>query len=135
MGIEFKRRSSIIEPEIRIDDKPATMTKADMSLMPKVEVSQSDFEIVTRVKIAGLDKNAIKTAITGNMLNITIDMKTDHDEMKGVVHRTEHIEKDFKFNFEIPAGIDASGIKVSYENGVLIVRMPKHPGMSAKPIG
>ena len=132
MGIEFKRRLSDIE------SAPVSLRKiADGKNIaaPEVDIRQNDRELVAHVKVAGLDKSAIKTSFEGSQLIITAKKKSDRDETRGVVHRVEHIENDFKFQFEIPQGVDKSSIKISYENGVLIVRMAKHPGMSTGRIG
>ena len=54
-----------------------------------------------------------------------VDIFEDAEERTERVHRYERTYGTFERSFTLPATVDASNIKASYEHGVLTVTLPK----------
>ncbi len=98
----------------------------DVSPMPelRVDVREQGDAYLLEADLPGVNKEDISLDVKDGVLTISADLNTEKKEEKdGYVcseRRSGHVER--AFNLE---GIDVSGIKADYHNGVLMVRMPK----------
>ena len=100
---------------------------------PKVDVGETDKNIIVRCELAGVDKDQIKIDITGDTLSITGERKwTDDQEIK--YHKIERFYGAFNRTFKIGIPIDQDNIKATYKNGVLEIIVPKAEKLAQKKI-
>ncbi|MCG8400409.1 MAG: Hsp20/alpha crystallin family protein [Firmicutes bacterium] len=94
---------------------------------PRVDVYETGQEVVALAEIPGVEKkDDIDIDIRDNMLSITGVTKRanevkDHDRF----HRSERFYGRFQRSVTLPAHVSSEGVKASYRNGVLEVRMPR----------
>lgn len=94
--------------------------------MPRLDVYETDNEVVASFEIPGVEKKEdIQIDADNNVLTVSgnINRTTAVDEE--AMHRRERYVGRFQRSVALPARIDAEGIKATYRNGVLEVRMPK----------
>ena len=90
----------------------------------RVDVREKDDAYLLEADLPGLSKDQIKLDVDDGVMTISADMNAEKKEQKEGYVCSErsygHVERSF--NLE---GIDAEAIKADYENGVLMITMPK----------
>ncbi|MEF9878555.1 MAG: Hsp20/alpha crystallin family protein [Clostridia bacterium] len=90
----------------------------------RVDIRQQDDAYLLEAEMPGVQKNDIDLKLEDGMLTISADVNSSKTEKKdGYVfseRQSGHMQRSF--NME---GIDVSGIKADYQNGVLLVELPK----------
>jgi HSP20 family protein len=121
---------------------PSTQGQAGMQGMeiPSVDVLEQNNEVIVTADVPGMNKNDIKLDVTdNNVLEISAQKKTEkkEEESKGYI-RHERSYTGFYRAVQLPAEVDISKAKATYNNGVLSVTLPivkkKEEKTSAIPI-
>ena len=102
--------------------------------VPRVDISETDDEIIVRADIPGMKKDDIKVTLADNVLTISGEKKIERDEKKENYHRVERVFGSFSRSFYIPTTVDPNKITAKYNNGVLEVRLPKKEEAKPKEI-
>jgi HSP20 family protein len=105
--------------------------RAFAATYPAVNVWEDAENIFVEAELPGLDPKGIEIHVTGgNQLTLKGERKPDVPE-KGVVHRQERGFGSFVRVLTLPLHVDADRVDARFENGVLLVKLPKHE--AAKP--
>ena len=99
------------------DDREASWT-------PAVEVRERDGQLVVSADLPGLNKDDIKVEVTGEGLVIQGERKSEHEEERGGVHRSERSYGSFYRSIPLPEGANIEQAKAQFNNGVLEVSVP-----------
>lgn len=90
----------------------------------RVDVREREDAYLLEADLPGVSKDQIKLDVHDDTLTISADVNTHKKDKKdGYVYSERsygHVERSFDLE-----GIDQSGIKADYENGVLMIVMPK----------
>ena len=92
----------------------------------KVDVYETDTEVIATCDIPGLEKKEdIQINVAHNMLSISgfINKATEIKEEN--TFRQERYVDSFHRSISLPSPVSQNGVKATYRNGVLEVRMPK----------
>ena len=108
--------------------------ESQSSWLPRVDISESENEILVRADAPGMSKDDIKITMSENVLTISGEKKIERDEKKENYHRIERVFGSFQRNFYIPSNVDAEKINASYKDGVLSVALPKKEEAKPKEI-
>lgn len=100
---------------------------------PQVEVLERDDKLVVRADLPGIKKEDVNVSIEENALCIEGERKSEHEEEKGGVLRSERSYGKFVRTIPLPRGIDLQSCDASFENGVLEITVDK-PKESRKQI-
>ncbi len=73
----------------------------------------------------GLQKEDFKISVEKNTLTLSYDKQEETKENSEKWLRQEYKMTSFKRNFSLNDKIDAAGISAQYDNGVLVVTLPK----------
>jgi HSP20 family protein len=98
------------------------------SLFGAADVTETEDAVRMAMDMPGHDPQSIQIQAMGNTLTIRAERKT---QQEGKRLRAERIHGTFSRSFTLPAGVDASRAEASYENGVLVLTLPKRE--EAKP--
>ncbi len=90
---------------------------------PPVNVQEEDDKYILYLYAPGYEKNDFLIATIDNTLKISAE-KLENEEQTAW-RRQEYSPKGFKRQFELNDKVDLSAITAKYENGVLIVSLPK----------
>ena len=106
---------------------------------PAVDLVEENDSFVIKADLPGLQKSDINVNIEENLLSLSGTRKSEHKEKseeagETTVYRSERYVGNFYRSFELPADVDASGVKAAFENGVLTVTIPKREEAQPKKI-
>src|SRR3954464_7988540 len=102
--------------------------RAGGSLMraPETDVVETEREIQVHVEMPGLKRDNIEVDVENNVLTIRGEKREERTEGKeGRYHLAERRYGTFARSFVLPRDVDAENIQASFEDGVLVVRIPK----------
>jgi HSP20 family protein len=98
----------------------------------KVDVTQSDSQVLVRADLPGMDKDKIEVTLEqGRMLKIAGSRDVTKNRASPGVVMQERSRGAFSRTIELPVECKPDGIRASYANGVLDVSIPKRT--DAKP--
>jgi HSP20 family protein len=102
------------------------------ALAPRMDYSVTDDEIRIRAEMPGLDEKDIEVSLEEGVLSIKGCRAEESEEKneKGVQH-VETWRGSFYRAVQLPAELDEDAIVATYKNGILSIRLPRHP--EAKP--
>ncbi|MCM3571396.1 Hsp20/alpha crystallin family protein [Neobacillus mesonae] len=92
----------------------------------RVDVHETDNEVVATCDIPGLEKKEdMNIDIENNMLMINGTIHRTNEAKEENMHRKERYVGSFHRSVPLPCPVSDEGVKATYKNGVLEVRMPK----------
>ena len=92
---------------------------------PSVNVIESAEDFRIELAAPGLDKGDFNIKVEKDQLTISAKKESSSDEQKEKFTRREFNYSSFSRTFFIPEGVNTSTIGANYENGVLVVTLPK----------
>jgi HSP20 family protein len=151
--IPFRGSSSPMRPEMNVfgtlhreidrlfDDFTrgfgATGMQAMSNLVPSIDASETDKEIVITAELPGLERKDVEVSLDDNILTIRGEKKIEaeqKDDKSKNVHVSERAYGLFYRMLELPTGIDPSTVQATMSKGVLKVTIPKPTRSEAKKI-
>ena len=115
----------------RLFDRWGGATPAAAPAFPPVNVREEDDHVVLEAELPGLQLKDLEIFVTGgNQLTLKGERRPELPE-KGVWHRQERGFGKFSRSLTLPFAVNSDKVDARFENGVLLVKLPKHE--SAKP--
>jgi HSP20 family protein len=101
--------------------------------LPACDIWETESDVVIALDAPGLHPENISAEIVDGQLVVTGERSPSGD---GVVrrYRTERWQGRFVRSFTVPQGIDGDAISAGYEDGVLVVTLPKPEAAKPKRI-
>jgi HSP20 family protein len=93
--------------------------------IPAMDLVETDDEFVLRADLPGLSENDVNIELEDNVLTLSGQRKSEHEERKEGYYRVERASGAFSRSLTLPEGVDPEGIKANFDRGVLEVRIPK----------
>jgi len=93
--------------------------------IPAMDLVETEGDLVLRADLPGLNRDDIEIEVKDNALTVSGERKADHEEKGEGFYRVERAFGRFSRSLELPQGVDASGVKADFHDGVLEVRIPK----------
>ena len=95
--------------------------------VPAVNIRESDTAFLIEVAAPGLSKEAFQIQVgQDNKLLISSEgISTSEEHHKSTYRHKEFAFGPFKKNFSLPDSVDSNQISASYDNGLLVVSLPK----------
>ena len=90
-----------------------------------LDVVQRQDEITVKASIPGVTPDTIDLTIEDNILTIRAERKSDFEDEQSAYLIRERPIGSFYRALRLPETVDANKIKSIYENGVLIISLPK----------
>lgn len=106
------------------------------SLVPRMDVSESDKDITISVEMPGLERKDLDIAIDDDVLTIRGEKKVEREEgdEKQNYHVSERSYGVFYRAIQLPPGVDPKSIQATMSNGVLKITIPKPARSEAQKI-
>lgn len=101
---------------------------------PAVDVSETADKVVVKAEIPGMEPKDIDISLTGEMLTIKGEKKSEREETKENYHLVERSYGSFSRSLKLPVAVAVDKIEAKYEKGVLTVTCPKKEEAKPKPI-
>ena len=93
--------------------------------VPAMDLVETEEHFVLRADLPGLTENDVAIELEDNVLTLSGERKSEHEERKEGYYRVERASGTFARSLTLPEGIDPDRVEASFENGVLEVRVPK----------
>ncbi len=117
----------------RLDEYAGRGSEGAM-LVPAVDISETDDDLLVHAELPGLKKDQVKLTIEDGILTIAGEKKYEVEDQKKDYHRVERRYGSFHRSFTLPNNVDTSKAKAQFENGVLTVKLPKSEAAKARQI-
>lgn len=92
---------------------------------PAVDLYEEKDDLVLKAEIPGLNKDEIDVTVSGSTLTIKGEKKKEEEIKEKDYYRCERSFGAFSRVIELPVDIKTDGVKATFKNGLLEVRMPK----------
>ena len=103
--------------------------------LPHVDVYETDTEVVATCDLPGLErKEDVQIAVSENMLTIKGNINRMQEVQQDRMHMQERFVGRFQRTLSLPCPVNEEGVRATYRNGVLEIRMPKAKGHSRRHI-
>ncbi|MDF1867592.1 MAG: Hsp20/alpha crystallin family protein [Saprospiraceae bacterium] len=109
------------------------------SSIPAVNIKESDEGFNLELAAPGLGKEDFKLELENDILTISAEKKVEKETAEENENKTEKYTRrefsfqSFKRTFTLPETVDISNINANYENGVLLVNLPKKEEAKPQP--
>lgn len=109
--------------------------KKNSTISPAVNIKETPQSFAIEILAAGLSKKDFKIEVNGNELIISAEKsKADESYKEENYHRKEFSFQSIKRTFTLPENIvDVDKIRAEYDNGVLLLEIPKKEEALPKP--
>ena len=125
LGLFDRLFDDIDFPTIHLDDR---------EWMPKIDVKETEKEIVVNVEVPGMTKDDINILLTDGLLTVSGEKRHESEDKKENFHVIERRFGSFKRSIRMPNDIEAEKIDASYKDGVLTIIVPKSEAVQPKKI-
>ncbi|HKB60677.1 MAG TPA: Hsp20/alpha crystallin family protein [Gallionellaceae bacterium] len=110
---------------IRLDSGPEVQIKMD--------VKEDDKAYIVHAEIPGVKKDDIQVSIDGNQVSISAEVKNEKEVKEGEkVLRSERYYGKVSRSFSLGGDVDEAAAQAKYEDGVLLLTLPKKAVTKAK---
>lgn len=101
---------------------------------PRMDLAESDREIIVTAELPGVDPKQIDINVTGNVLTLRGEKKNEREEKGRDYTYVERQYGTFHRSVQLPSSVEADKVEATYKDGILTLRMPKHPEARPKRI-
>lgn len=95
--------------------------------VPPVSVEERGDEILLTAELPGMTEDSVEITLENNVLTISGEKRERREEGEpgGKYHLVERSFGAFRRSFTLPRTVRGEGITAEFDNGLLLVRMPK----------
>ena len=105
--------------------QPGEFARIESALTPRVDIYEDENNVVVRVDLPGMEKEAIDVTVTGNLLTLKGERKQETEIKREDYRSFERQYGAFHRSITLPPYADTDNPVSSYENGVLEIRFPR----------
>ena len=93
-------------------------------MLPPVSVIEQPDKLMVEVDLPGIEKENIDVKLDAGVLTVSAERRK-RIEQEGSYYRCEQFYGKFIRSFTLPSKIDTDKVNANYENGVLMIELPK----------
>ena len=101
---------------------------------PAVDMYQTDDELVVRASLPGIKADEVQINITGDVLTLKGEVKHEEEKNDKTWHIREQRWGSFQRSVALPTNVVSDKAKAEFENGILIITLPKAQEVRPKTI-
>ena len=109
-------------------DPPAPTSRGSATSrrwMPAMDLIESGDHYVLRADLPGLSDDDVNIQLQDNVLTISGERNTEHEENEEGYYRLERAFGSFARSLTLPDGVNPDGVQAHFDRGVLEIRIPK----------
>ena len=107
---------------------------ADDATLPAVNILEDEHRILIEVAAPGLKKEDFQLQLDQNLLTVSSEEADENKESGDHYSRREFRYRFFRRQFNIPVEIiNGEGIQATYQDGILLLTLPKRDELKPKP--
>lgn len=92
---------------------------------PPIEMYEKADKFVVRAELPGMKKEDVEISLVGDTLTISGERKPVAEVKDEEYHRCELCYGKFSRSITLPSAVDAAKVEATYENGILLISLPK----------
>ena len=104
---------------------PSIETNSETIWSPRVDVNETDHEVLLDVEIPGIDKKDIKVEVKNNTLSISGERKQENKTENDEYSRIERRYGKFERSFGLPDTLVPDSVTAKYKDGILTLTLKK----------
>ncbi|MBW2292776.1 MAG: Hsp20/alpha crystallin family protein [Deltaproteobacteria bacterium] len=112
--------------------RPAAAGRNPAPLQPSVDISEGKKAYTVRAEIPGVELEDVSIEVEDNTLVIRAEKRQETDEEKEGYHCVERSYGAMQRVLSLPDDADGEAIEAKFRNGVLKLKIPKHPARASK---
>ena len=90
-----------------------------------LDVTEDENDFIVKASLPGVNPDDLQVTVNDNMLTIKGELKPEqHDENKRY-HLRERRWGSFERTVSLPVSVQADKVEAAYENGILMLKLPK----------
>jgi len=93
--------------------------------IPAMDLVETAEHFVLKADLPGMTKADVNIEVENNVLTLSGERKTEHEEKHEGYYRLERSTGAFSRSLTLPEGVDAGAVSATFASGVLEVRIPK----------
>ena len=97
----------------------------ELTWIPRVDVNETDKEIILDVELPGIDKKDVKVEVKDNTLSISGERNQEKKTENAESCRVERHYGKFERTFALPDTVLTDNVSAKYKDGILILTLPK----------
>ena len=101
--------------------------------LPAVNIKESENGFDVEMAVPGMKKEDFKINLDNNILCISSEKQVENQTNEGKYSKKEFSYQSFSRSFALPVSADERNIKAKYENGILMIEIPKREEAKPKP--
>ncbi|MFH1887849.1 MAG: Hsp20/alpha crystallin family protein [Pseudomonadota bacterium] len=101
---------------------------------PNLDVSEKDDTVLVRAELPGLEPPDITVSVSGDVLTIRGEKKSETEKDEENVHYSERYFGSFSRSLKLSSPVDPGKVEASFKNGVLSITLPKTGQAASKRI-
>jgi HSP20 family protein len=94
--------------------------------MPVIDIVDRDSELVLTAELPGTKKDDVQMEIADGVFTLKGEKKEESEEKNERYQVLERSFGAFERSFTLPRAVDTAKITATFDNGLLVVRMPKN---------
>lgn len=103
--------------------------------LPSVNIKETENEFEVEMAAPGMKKDDFKIELNNSILTISSEKQSENETKDGKnVTRREFSYQSFSRSFTLPAIVETDRITAKYENGILLINIPKKEEAKPKPL-
>lgn len=110
------------------------MNKEMLSYVPAVNISERANDFMIELAAPGVSKEDFKVEVENGILTISSQKSEEKKEGDSRFTRREFSYSSFKRSFSLPEHVQTDNIEATYNNGVLVLVLPKKDEAKQKPV-
>ena len=99
-----------------------------------LDMTENEDNIMVKASIPGVKPEDLEVTVNGDVLTIKGEMKADEEKHDERYHLRERRWGSFARSISLPAPVKADAVDAEYDNGVLILTLPKTEEVKPKRI-
>jgi len=99
-----------------------------------VDIRESADAYVVEAEMPGLTDKDVEVKVENDLLTLASKTEASREEKKGGYLLRERRSASFRRSFVLPADVDREKIDARFENGLLVLRLPKNEAAKPKQI-
>jgi HSP20 family protein len=128
-----------MEPVFDFDDlfrslgvRPGIAREYERTMDMRLDVNEEDSQYVVNVDMPGVKKEDIDISVEGNQVTVRAEVKREKSTGSGKELYSERYAGEAFRSFSLPAKIDSSKARATYDGGVLTLTLPKESGSTSR---
>jgi HSP20 family protein len=121
----LQRLNRILDEALGASAFPEQGSVITSTLFAPTDVSEDANALQITMELPGVLPEDVRLSLENNILTIRGEKRQELDENNERVHRFERVYGVFERTFALPSTVDPDRIEARFENGVLLIRIPK----------